>query len=917
MFPAFNFWVPRAHPTRRTKVDAFGKVGPVASSASFPALGLAEDQIITQRIWQPTTFLPNDSVKKIFKNEPEGIDRLADFVRKNDRVKEAVASLRSYRILVKSRPAMKEQCQNALERGITSKERRFQAKEGDRGGIIIDGKLTSRWMLNLPLEDPDLFEHKYAIADADYVGGGALGVGRVPDNGEIVVCYPDPKTRNVLRVVNLSSSLTSEEKESWTCTSHRRAVLLKCDPVEVHVNDGATRVAVRGDNYLHVLDIKDQNKSPRPKASLSCMNHNFREPFSCFEFNSWNEAEGLISTKDSDVRLWDLENGSLQRACTGEWRFADPLPTVDSQVQFGSHPRLALHCNETGVFLWDLRSRTSTDLFALPHPTLTSSERVYRVLKSNLCHQSRYVITTRSILVVDERMPNVPVLRTGHAQSKRPQYAVVAKNGDCDEMVVTACQLPWELTGVSMHKTSPIWPFQMNQCAIKVPAPNDDQQNLFQLLPRSNSLGLLGLASSEGRIWQLSAKSELYTLDLNEKETDKRDKISVETDLSLRISDSTFEPDGIRDLSDLWLEMKRSEKVWDTDVCELCKSKTSVQQRDFFDEDEIEDYPECALCGIDKSFISRLSDARRTVTVIKPVRDPEPTEDEVDAIFRRMTLREAAEPEGKVFSLTSENLATFTKRERESRPPTFPHSEVDADDIASSLETFFLESDLFCAHSQDSSVSGSSSVPNSPFSARKRRLCGSPGFGSMPERAKKRLARKMWNPFFVERDLQNIRLRAEIVKQKIAAEQSLGTVPTSPEKVVDNSALDGLATSDNSQVVDNSTVDILATLDNSKVVNKSSLDVFATAEQEDITQEFSEFTEILVDQDNRNHREKRWTHVRDKCFDEDHVTLSKTVSFKMPETPEKSQKTNNSSQSQTDRNNKLKRLKRARLSLGF
>ena len=66
MFPSFNFSSTRSYPTRRTCVDAFGRVSPVASADGVAAEAVSprdvgdadgddeDDEIISQRKWRTT-----------------------------------------------------------------------------------------------------------------------------------------------------------------------------------------------------------------------------------------------------------------------------------------------------------------------------------------------------------------------------------------------------------------------------------------------------------------------------------------------------------------------------------------------------------------------------------------------------------------------------------------------------------------------------------------------------------------------------------------------------------------------------------------------------------------------------------------------------------------------------------------------
>ena len=196
-----------------------------------------------------------------------------------------------------------------------------------------------------------------------------------------------------------------------------------------------------------------------------------------------------------------------------------------------------------------------------------------------------------------------------------------------------------------------------------------------------------------------------------------------------------------------------------SDYCLFCQRPVVKKTKDRFlfdddDDDEEEEMTEkrrtCKTCGVDKAKVMAIKEARLTRGVIK---HHARVELDVDDLFDRMTLKERYAPEAKVFTLNKENLAAFMRSKDYRRKLELPSDQLSVDTTSFDDLSTLWESDLMGQISQGTLSTISrvrSQTPNSLEGSRKRRTPDSPGFSRTPRMVKKRIARCLWNPYFMQ-----------------------------------------------------------------------------------------------------------------------------------------------------------------------
>ena len=193
-------------------------------------------------------------------------------------------------------------------------------------------------------------------------------------------------------------------------------------------------------------------------------------------------------------------------------------------------------------------------------------------------------------------------------------------------------------------------------------------------------------------------------------------------------------------------------------VCILCQSRSSDdgERRSFlFDsDDEDENESRCQACGVDKIFAASAKEAHMINGVIAQHKEPPG----VDSLFDRITLKEHYTPESKVFTLNKANLAEFLRSARENNASPSAES-CDSENNASLDDSLSCgDSDLQGCFSQQSLAFLDRQIykkdPPTPKQHHKRTIStGSAGFSPTPKRLKRKTARCLWNPFFMQHTL--------------------------------------------------------------------------------------------------------------------------------------------------------------------
>ncbi|XP_071116396.1 uncharacterized protein [Haliotis cracherodii] len=155
-------------------------------------------------------------------------------------------------------------------------------------------------------------------------------------------------------------------------------------------------------------------------------------------------GEILVSTDTGSVHL-SVPGYSLQTLVskqllrfqsTDQWR----------QCHWGAHPRQVILADRTSVQLFDSRTQYSEglDLLAQPTKLLHQQERIMVTQPHPHCPYYHFIATDFSLLMMDQRLPNYPVMVWPHTLPSAPQYLAVANTTSSDSLVLTASQSPPE-----------------------------------------------------------------------------------------------------------------------------------------------------------------------------------------------------------------------------------------------------------------------------------------------------------------------------------------------------------------------------------------------------------------------------------------------------------------------------------------
>ena len=178
----------------------------------------------------------------------------------------------------------------------------------------------------------------------------------------------------------------------------------------------------------------------------------------------------------------------------------------------------------------------------------------------------------------------------------------------------------------------------------------------------------------------------------------------------------------------------------------------------FDDGDEEETESHCSSCGVDRIFSAAAKEAHLKDGVISHHKETL----DVDSLFQRMTLKENHSPESNVFTLNKQNIEDFFKQMRENNEsPSSQSCQSSSEDVSGDDLFSCLDSDLeACLSQQSLSFLGKkiSTEPSTPKMTPKRTLStGSVGFSLTPKRLKRKTARCLWNPFFMQHTLMGVR----------------------------------------------------------------------------------------------------------------------------------------------------------------
>ncbi|XP_046584193.1 TATA box-binding protein-associated factor RNA polymerase I subunit C-like isoform X1 [Haliotis rubra] len=201
----------------------------------------------------------------------------------------------------------------------------------------------------------------------------------------------------------------------------------------------------------------------------------------------------------------------LRFQSTDQWR----------QCHWGAHPRQVILADHTSVQLFDSRTQYSEGLDLLAQPTrlLHQQERIMVTQPHPHCPYYHFIATDFSLLMMDQRLPNYPVMVWPHSLPSAPQYVAVANTTSSDSLVLAATQSPPETHcfhvkyGEAKPVRSQYQPWRLS--TISAVMTTECKRSLMgQVIQRRLDASLAGVAAthtgSSAHMYQLTIHGEVF-----------------------------------------------------------------------------------------------------------------------------------------------------------------------------------------------------------------------------------------------------------------------------------------------------------------------------------------------------------------------------------------------------------------------
>ncbi|XP_069061772.1 TATA box-binding protein-associated factor RNA polymerase I subunit C [Pleurodeles waltl] len=254
--------------------------------------------------------------------------------------------------------------------------------------------------------------------------------------------YPGGEAMNLLNFQDLR--LCSEEKKLRPVVKHEplqaelsgRILQISACGVEADVF-----VGLRSDYHCAAWKLSKQ-RHPTPLQVVQTENIT-----TSVNVSPHIPGELLICTEGGSMYLWNVELGldrvrqdteNLYFNDHSKWRWSD----------FTAHPRIVTYTDRTGLEMSDLRASGNQGqlLFKIGgEADCQRGERVVCTKYLSQIHPFHHLITTQfSLYIMDERFPEVPMLKWNHALKSPPLFVHVT-TGDGSNQIVLATQQSQEV----------------------------------------------------------------------------------------------------------------------------------------------------------------------------------------------------------------------------------------------------------------------------------------------------------------------------------------------------------------------------------------------------------------------------------------------------------------------------------------
>lgn len=266
------------------------------------------------------------------------------------------------------------------------------------GGLQFNEAYTGGALVYVPWEESRRSQKGCLI----YPGGGAMNLLNFQD---LLLCCKEKILRPVVKQKPIQAELNGRILQITACG------------VEENVF-----VGLRSDYHCAAWKLSEQ-KHPTPLQVVETENIT-----TCINVSPHIPGELVVCTEGGSMYLWNVELG-LDRVRQdtdnlffndhSKWRWSD----------FTAHPRLMTYVDRTGMEMTDVRASGNQDQLMFKIGEEADCQRGERVICTKYLshiHPFHHLITTQfSLYILDERFPEVPMLKWNHALKSPPLFVHV------------------------------------------------------------------------------------------------------------------------------------------------------------------------------------------------------------------------------------------------------------------------------------------------------------------------------------------------------------------------------------------------------------------------------------------------------------------------------------------------------------
>ncbi|XP_078530576.1 TATA box-binding protein-associated factor RNA polymerase I subunit C isoform X2 [Lissotriton helveticus] len=280
------------------------------------------------------------------------------------------------------------------------------------GGLQFNEAYTGGALVYVPWEE----SHRSQKGCLIYPGGGAMNLLNFQD----ILCCKEKILRPVVKHKPIQAELNGRILQITACG------------VEENVF-----VGLRSDYHCAAWRLSEQ-KHPTPLQVVQTENIT-----TCINVSPHIPGELVVCTEGGSMYLWNVELG-LDRVRRdtdnlffndhSKWRWSD----------FTAHPRIMTYVDRTGLEMTDVRASGIQNQLMFKIGEEADCQRGERIICTkylNHIHPFHHLITTQfSLYILDERFPEVPMLKWNHALKSPPLFVHVTTCEGSNQIMLASQQ---------------------------------------------------------------------------------------------------------------------------------------------------------------------------------------------------------------------------------------------------------------------------------------------------------------------------------------------------------------------------------------------------------------------------------------------------------------------------------------------